>query len=135
MKKTLLTIAATVAIATTAQADVTNPVNEAKTKDYMISSYPLVEMAMACKLDQRFDFLQQVMDISYSKAGATGDSIQKSIVDMWWGAMVFEPELRGDKAMEFAGIVKANFNHPEIVKGCNDFSGQVDSLIDAWSGN
>ena len=132
MKKTLLTIAATIAIATTAQADVTNPVHEAKTKDFMVKSYPLVEMSMACKLDTRFEYLEQVMDISYSKAGATGDSIQKSIVDMWWGAMVFEPELRGDKTMEFAGIVKANFNHPEIVKGCNDFSGQMDEILDAW---
>ena len=77
MKKTLLTIAATVAIATTAQADVTNPVHEAKTKD-------------------------------------------------------FNPEVRNDKALEFTKVVKANRDHPEIVKGCADFSKQMDEVLDAW---
>ena len=135
MKKALLTIAATIALSTTAQADVTNPVNEAKAKDWMASSYPMVEMTQACKLDTRFEYLEKVMDIAYMKAGATGDEMQKSIVNMWWGAMVFEPEVRNDKTMEFAGIVKANFKHPEIVKGCAEFSNQIDRLLDAWKGN
>jgi hypothetical protein len=131
MKKTLLTIAATVAIATTAQADVTNPVHEAKAKDFMVAQYSLVEMSMACKLDTRFEYLEQVMDISYLKANAS-DEMSENIVNMWWGAMPFNPEVRNDKALEFTKVVKANRDHPEIVKGCADFSKQMDEVLDAW---
>jgi hypothetical protein len=117
-------------IASFAQADVTNPVHEAKSKDWMTQQYPLVEMTMACNLDTKFDYLELVMKVAYSKADATGDEMQESIVNMWWGATQFDPTVRKDKAMKFAKVVKKNPDHPTIVEGCADFSKTIDGILE-----
>ena len=129
MKKTLTAIALATMISTTAQADVTNPVHEAKSKDWMAKQYPLVEMAKACKLDTQFDYLETVMKMAYMYAEATGDEMQESIVNMWWGAMQFDPAVRNDKAMKFAKVVKKHPDHPEIVKGCSNFSNTIAGIL------
>lgn len=127
MKKAILTVAAAVALSTqSAFADVTNPVDEAKAKDWMTKQYPLVEVAMACNLDTRFDYLEAVMKVAYVKADAY-DTVSRDIVDMWWTGTGLD--VRGNKVMKFARVAKRHSDHPEVVKGCAKFGDTVKTIL------
>ena len=127
MKKLIFVLL--VGFVTTTNADVLDPVKEAKTKDWMISGYPLVEMAMACKLDKRFDYLKWVLDNAYRIAGTGNNDIEKTVVDMWWANTKFDPAVTNNKTMKTVKAVKQLPDHPEVIKGCATFAETVNNTL------
>ena len=126
MKKAFLT-ATILAFSGSAIADVTNPVNEAKAKDWMQAQYPVVQVALACQLENRFEYLETVMQTAYLAAGTGNDQMQKDIVNMWWGELAIT--MRGNQLVKLAQATKQYPDHPDIVKGCKTLSNTITKTL------
>ena len=80
MKKTLLTIAATVAITTSAQA--MDAVSQAKMKDWVSSATPLLMQAEACDSPNYIKAYETAYEIAHVSAGVPQGDVWSSIIDM-----------------------------------------------------
>ena len=130
MKKTLTAMAmATTIIAGTAQADLTDPVTQAKVKDWFDQTVPFIKVAEACKMDNRFEYIEWVMDQAHMKAGSI-DEIDRGLVNMWYQTGYLTAPI--DKS--FRAVIKYAKNpdtrqHPKIVEACDHTSNKIQELI------
>ena len=124
MKKVILTAAALIAFSSTAQAGVSNPVHEAKAKEYIEIAYPIVDVVFACKVERRHEYLEYVMNMAYLSAEATSDS-ERSIVDMWYTINAM-----GNHTLTKAvNVVKKYPNDNSVIEYCVNQTAHVDETL------
>lgn len=92
-----------------------NPVGEAKAKEWLQKSYPMVTMTMACNNEYRFEFLQFVMNRAYAHAA----TMPPEIVDMWWMLVEMEEGNMSRDTRMAVYAVKRNPNSKLGKEGCN----------------
>ena len=126
MKKAILTAAALIAISTSAMADVTNPVNQAKTKDFLGTAIPIIKVGQACKATSVYDYMEAIMDTANKMAGAH-DDMEKQIVNMWYMTAELEPLNKTNK--KIIRFAKTHRDHPEIVKICDHIDIKMKDFI------
>jgi hypothetical protein len=115
MKKLLILITLLTGLSTMAQA--TSPVKEAKVKDYFSKAYPLIELAMVCDFDDRFESLEKVIDTGYKLYGAQ-DSMDRQLVDMFWSGAEMEFAFGNDSLKKEINFIKNNPKAPDSVMLC-----------------
>jgi len=98
-------------------AQATSPVKEAKVKDFFTKAYPLIELAMVCDFDDRFEFLENVINTGYKLYGAQ-DSMDRQLVDMFWSGAEMEFAFGNDSLKKEINFIKNNPKAPDSVMLC-----------------
>lgn len=125
MKKVILTAAALIAFSSTAQAGVSNPVHEAKAREYIALIAPMVDVVFACKIDRRHEYLEYAMNMAYFEARATSES-ERTIVDMWYSI-----DTMGDHHLtEAVDIIKKYPNDQSVIDHCEKMVAHADDVLD-----
>ena len=123
MQKTIATIAIALA-ASTAHADMSNPVTQMKIDNYFDAMVPVIKLASAC--DNRMG--ERVLEDVMSKAYALGvsDSLDQSLVNMAYQTV----EMKSMMDRDLNNLVKAakqRPDHPKVMQMCKDIKQQFSS--------
>ena len=113
MKNVILaaTLVATAFTGTTASA--MSAVNQARMSEFIESTAPHVEMAIACKAPSRFEYMQELFDFTYLAFGE--NEFDRDLIEMQYQTATLDFELQ-----QTVEAIKDNLDHPEIVETCNN---------------
>ena len=129
MKKALLTAAAFATISTSAMADMTNPVHEAKAEQAFKTVAPLILAGKACGNPKYIDLLETTMNFVHKNLAPTEMDMQ--LANMVWMNVEMEESL-GKNSKTYRDI-KNYPNHTKVKELCSSIDKQTKEVINTWS--
>ena len=118
------TIFAATLVATTiaSNASAMSAVNQARMSEFMESTAPHVELAIACKIPNRFEYMQELFDFAYLAFGE--NEFDRDLIEMQYQTATLDFELQQNSA-----VIKNNRDHAEIVEACNEIQKTANASI------
>ena len=113
MKKTIATLAL-ILTATTASADMSNPVTKMEAEIYFEKVMPMLTLATACDASKGIKATRTVLDNAYAVFG--GEMFDKDLIDMEFSLAKMKVDRKFKKD---ARVIKKNIDNPKIVELCS----------------
>lgn len=125
MKKLILTTLATTLISTSTWA--MDPVQQQDINEWFELAIPMVELANACKYDNRRVFHSKVLAIGYHKSGDPSDDMTKELVNLQYN--LTKIKVISDPLMKTSRYVKKYPNKANVKEACANHKHTIDTLI------
>ena len=122
MKNLFAALIALVAI----NANAMNPVQQAKVDDHFDSLVPTVEVALACRDERRYEYLEEVMYTGYLLADAL-EQVWRDVVDMKYSAAKMRMPNNYKQLIRF---IKINPEHATSVESCTRVKSVISKILD-----
>ena len=129
MKKIILTAAALIAISTTAQADMMNPVTQKKVDQTFSVYVPVIKFGEACKLnDESIKLTEKILSYAYNNFAT--QPFDKEAINLAFQTAELEVPYKLEKGYR---QISNNLSHPTVIDMCSEQKEKMTSMIDKWS--
>ena len=128
-KKLIMASVIALSIANTAQADMTNPVNQAKVDEIWAVYMPLIKTAEACgNRTESIGITEKMLNYAYSNYAT--QPFDKDFINLAY--QTAELELPSN-ITSFLPKIKANLTHPKVVEICSNNKQTLLDRIDGYA--